>query len=242
MRQGDGLRGAEHIRRRKAALKQSARAARSNNSGICRNGHEVLLGAVVEHSSGDSAGCVLNKVDKLMAGEQTNAERLDLGHTSVFKGLAGEAAPHTRLMVKTGDKLLLLGALGALRTLEFNTQILLEPLNCLGNAVDKRLDELGVGNAAADGLDGVDKVLFVGLIDGSDKAEAPGAREEARSAHGLAGARHGNGCARAGRLDASTEACNARSNYQYISRFHRIPFSSGALSHGRSAMAPKRFR
>ena len=56
-----------------------------------------------------------------MAGEQTNAERLDLGRTRVFKGLAGEAAPHTRLMVKTGYKLLLLSALGTLRTLEFNT-------------------------------------------------------------------------------------------------------------------------
>ena len=145
-------------------------------------------------------------------------------------------------MVKAGDKLLLLGALGALRTLEFNTQILLEPLNRLGNAVDKRLDELGVGNAAADGLDGVDEVLFVIFVDGPDEAEAPGTREEARSAHGLAGARHGDGCARACRLDGGAEARNARSNYQYISRFHRIPFSSGALSHERSPKAPKRFR
>ena len=64
---------------------------------------------------------IFNKVYKLVAGEQANAERLDLGRTRVFKGLAGEAAPHTRLMVKTGDKLLLLGALGALRTLELNT-------------------------------------------------------------------------------------------------------------------------
>ena len=60
-------------------------------------------------------------------------------------------------MVKAGDKLLLLGALGALRMRKLNAQILLEPCNCLGNAVDERLDEFGVGNAAADGLDGVDK-------------------------------------------------------------------------------------
>ena len=56
-----------------------------------------------------------------MAGEQTNAERLDLGRTRVLKGLAGEAALIACLMVKAGDKLLLLGALGAWRALEFNT-------------------------------------------------------------------------------------------------------------------------
>ena len=55
-----------------------------------------------------------------MAGEQANAERLDPGRQSVLKGLTGEAAPHARLVVKTGDKLLLLGALSALRTLELN--------------------------------------------------------------------------------------------------------------------------
>ena len=47
---------------------------------------------------------------------------------SVLKGLAGEAAPHARLVVKAGDKLLLLSALSALRTLELNTQVPLEPV------------------------------------------------------------------------------------------------------------------
>ena len=74
--------------------------------------------------------------DKLMAGEQANTERLDPGRQSVLKRLAGEAAPHARLVVKAGDKLLLLSALSALRTLELNAQVLLEPVNHLGNAVD----------------------------------------------------------------------------------------------------------
>ena len=71
-------------------------------------------------------------------------------------------------MVKAGDKLLLLGALGALRALEFYAQILFEPVNRFGDAVDERLDEFGVGNAATDGLDGVDEVLFVVFVNGSD--------------------------------------------------------------------------
>ena len=167
-----------------------------------------------------------------MAGEQANTERLDPGRQSVLKRLAGEAAPHARLVVKAGDKLLLLSALSALRTLELNAQVLLEPVNRLGNAVDERLDEFGVGDAATDGLDGVDEVLFVVLVNGSDKPQAPGSGEEARSTHSLAGACHSDGCARACRFDGGTKARNARSNYQYISRFHRIPFSSGALSHG----------
>ena len=104
-----------------------------------------------------------------MAGEQANAERLDPGCQSVLKGLAGEAAPHARFVVKAGDKLLLLSALSVLWTLELNAQVLLEPFNCLGNAVDKRLDKLGVGDTAADGLDGVDEVLFVVFVNGSDK-------------------------------------------------------------------------
>lgn len=104
-----------------------------------------------------------------MAGEQANAERLDPGRQSVLKGLAGEAAPHARLVVKAGDKLLLLSTLGALRTLELNAQVLLEPVNRLANAVDERLDEFGVGNAAADGQDGVDEVLLVVFVNGSDK-------------------------------------------------------------------------
>lgn len=81
----------------------------------------MLVCAVVEHGAGNLSDCVLNKVDKFVAGEQANAERLDLGRTRVLKRLAGEAAPHTRLMVKAGDKLLLLGAFGTLRTLELNT-------------------------------------------------------------------------------------------------------------------------
>ena len=167
-----------------------------------------------------------------MAGEQANAERLDLGRQSILKGLAGEAAPHARLVVKAGYKLLLLSALSTLRTLELNAQVLLEPVNRLGNAVDERLDELGVGNAAADGLDGIDEVLFVVFVNGSDKPQAPGSGEEARSTHSLAGACHSDGCARVCCFYGGAKARNARSNYQYISRFHRIPFSSGALSHG----------
>ena len=167
-----------------------------------------------------------------MAGEQANAERLDLGRQSGLKGLAGEAAPHARLVVKAGYKLLLLSALSALRTLELNAQVLLEPFNCLGNAVHKRLDEFWVGDTAADGLDGIDEVLFVVFVNGSDKPQAPGSGEEARSTHSLASACDGNGCARACCFYGGAKARNARSNYQYISRFHRIPFSSGALSHG----------
>ena len=98
--------------------------------------------------------------------------------------------------------------------------------------MDKRLDERRVGNAAADGLDGVDEALLVALVDGANKAQAPGSGEEARSAHGLAGACDGNGCARTCCFYGGAKARNTRSNYQYISRFHRIPFSSGALSHG----------
>ena len=109
---------------------------------------------------------------------------------------------------------------------------MLEPLDGLGNAVDERLDERRVGDTAADGLDGVDEILFVVFVDGANKAKAPGAREEARSAHGLAGACDGNGRARARRFYGGTKARNARSYYQYISRFHGIPFSSGAFSHG----------
>ena len=135
-------------------------------------------------------------------------------------------------MVKAGDKLLLLSALGALWALKLNAKILLEPLDGLRNTVDKSLDECRVGNATADGLDGVDEVLFIVFVDGSNKAEPPGSREEARSAHGLAGACDGNGRACARRFDGGTKARNSGSNYQYISRFHLIPFSSGALSHG----------
>ena len=172
---------------------------------------------VVEHGAGNLSGCAFNKVYKLVSGEQTNAKRLDLGRTRVFKRLAGQAAPIACLMVKAGDKLLLLGALGALRTLELNTQILLEPLDGLGDTVDKRLDERRVGNAAADGLDGVDKVLFVVFVDGPNKPEAPGAREEARPAHGLAGACDGNGRTRACCFYGGAKASDARSDYQYIS-------------------------
>ena len=232
VRHCDGLRGAEHISRREAALEQAACATGCDDRGLGSKGHDSIFGEVVEHCSGDSAVRVLNKVDKLMAGEQANAEGLDLGCQSVLKGLAGEAAPHARLVVKAGYKLLLLSALSALRTLELNAQVLLEPFNCLGNAVHKRLDELGVGNAAADGLDGVGEVLLVGRVGGSDKPQAPGSGEEARSTHSLAGACHSDGCARACCFDGGAKARNARSNYQYISRFHRIPFSSGALSHG----------
>ena len=120
VRQCDGLRGAEHISRRKAALEQAACATGCDDRGLGSKGHDSIFGKVVEHGSGDSAVRVLNKVDKLMAGEQANAERLDPGRQSVLKGLTGEAAPHARLVVKTGDKLLLLGALSALRTLELN--------------------------------------------------------------------------------------------------------------------------
>ena len=141
---------------------------------------------VEEHGADNFSVRILNKIDKLVAGEQAYAERVDLGRTRVFEGFAGEAAPHSRLVVEAGDKLLLLGAFGALRTLEFYAQILFEPVNRLGNAVDERLDEFGVGNAATDGLDGVDKVLFVVFVDGTNKPEAPGAREEARSAHAMA--------------------------------------------------------
>ena len=81
----------------------------------------MLACAVVEHGADNLSIRIFNKVYKLVAGEQANAETLDLGRTRVLKGLAGEAAPHTRLMVKAGDKLLLLGALGALWTLELNT-------------------------------------------------------------------------------------------------------------------------
>ena len=91
--------------------------------------------------------------------------------------------------------------------------------------MDKRLDERRVGSAAADGLDGVDEVLLVAFVDGANKAQTPGAREKARSAHGLAGACDGNGCARACCFYGGAKARNARSNYQYISRFHWIPFS-----------------
>ena len=177
----------------------------------------MLACAVVEYGAGNLPGCILNKVYKLVAGEQANAERLDLGHTRVLKGLAGEAAPHARLVVKTGDKLLLLSALSTLRTLKLNAQVLLEPFNCLGNAVDKRLDKRRVGDAAAHGLDGVDEVLFVGRVGGTDKPQAPGSGEEARSTHSLAGACHSDGCARACRFDGGAKARNARSNYQYVS-------------------------
>ena len=60
---------------------------------------------------------------------------LDVYKRQVLKGLAGEAAPHARLVVKAGDKLLLLSTLGALRTLALNAQVLLEPVNRLGNAL-----------------------------------------------------------------------------------------------------------
>ena len=172
---------------------------------------------VEEHGADNFSVRILNKIDKLVAGEQAYAERVDLGRTRVFEGFAGEAAPHSRLVVEAGDKLLLLGAFGALRTLEFYAQILFEPVNRLGNAVDERLDEFGVGNAATDGLDGVDKVLFVVFVDGTNKPEAPGAREEARSAHGLASACDGNGRARACCFYGGAKARDARSDYQYIS-------------------------
>gem|GEM_PF-5173864 len=217
MRQRDGLRGAEYIGRSEAAFEQTARAARSDDGGLCCKGHDALVCLVVEHGAGNLSGCAFNKVYKLVSWEQTNAKRLDLGRTRVLKGLAGEAAPHSRLVVEAGDKLLLLGALGALRALEFYAQILFEPVNRLGNAVDERLDEFGVGNAATDGLDGVDEVLFVVFVDGANKAEAPGAREEARSAHGLAGACDGNGRARACCFYGGAKARDARSDYQYIS-------------------------
>lgn len=81
-----------------------------------------MLGcAVVERGADNLSGRVLNKVDKLVAGKQANAARLDLGRTRVLKVLASEAAPFACLMVKAGDKLLLLGALGALRAFGFNT-------------------------------------------------------------------------------------------------------------------------
>ena len=84
MRQCDGLRGAEHISRRKAALEQAACAACGDNSGLCCKGHDVLIGPVVEHGADNLSACILKKVDKLVAGEQANAERLDLGRARVF--------------------------------------------------------------------------------------------------------------------------------------------------------------
>lgn len=53
----------------------------------------MLVCAVVERGADNLSGRVLNKVDKLVAGKQANAERLDLGRTRVLKGLASEAAP-----------------------------------------------------------------------------------------------------------------------------------------------------
>ena len=41
--------------------------------------------------------------------------------------------------------------------------------------MDERLDERRVGDTAADGLDGVDEILFVVFVDGANKAKAPGA-------------------------------------------------------------------
>ena len=119
--QRDGLRGAEHVGGSEASLEQATRAARSDDSGLSCHRHEMLVCAVVEYGADNLSGRVLNKVYELVAGEQANAERLDLGRTRVLKGLAGEAAPIACLMVKAGDKLLLLGALGALRALELNT-------------------------------------------------------------------------------------------------------------------------
>lgn len=40
------------------------------------------------------------------------------------------------------------------------------------------MDERRVGSTAADGLDGVDEVLLVALVDGANKAQTPGAREK----------------------------------------------------------------
>ena len=117
----------------------------------------------------------------------------------------------------------MLGALGTLRTLEFNTQLPFEPCNCPGNAVDERLDELGVGNAAADGLDGIDEVLFVVFVDGANKAEprVPGKSSiRSWSCRRLPQRRLHRAC----RFYGGTKARNARSNYQYISRFHRFLF------------------
>ena len=167
--QRDGLRGAEHVGGSEASLEQATRAARSDDGGLGCHRYEMLVCAVVERGADNLSGRVLNKVDKLVAGKQANAERLDPGRQSVLKGLAGEAAPHARLVVKAGDKLLLLSTLGALRTLKLNAQVLLEPFNCMGNAVDKRLDKLGVGDAATNGLNSVDEVLFVVFVNGSDK-------------------------------------------------------------------------
>ena len=44
----------------------------------------MLIGPVVEHGADNLSACILKKVDKLVAGEQANAERLDLGRARVF--------------------------------------------------------------------------------------------------------------------------------------------------------------
>ena len=65
----DGLRGTEYIGRSEAALEQAARAARSDDSGLCCKGHDALVCLVVEHGADNLTGCVFNKIDKLVAGE-----------------------------------------------------------------------------------------------------------------------------------------------------------------------------
>ena len=65
----DGLRGAEHVEGSEAALEQSARAARSDDSGLCCKGHNALVRLVEEHGADNLSGRVLNKVDKLVVGE-----------------------------------------------------------------------------------------------------------------------------------------------------------------------------
>ena len=65
VRQRDGLRGAEHISRRKAALEQAACATGCDDRGLGSKGHDSIFGKVVEYGSGYSAVRVLNKVDKV---------------------------------------------------------------------------------------------------------------------------------------------------------------------------------
>ena len=67
--QRDGLRGAEHVGGSEASLEQATRAARSDDSGLGCHRHEMPVCAVVEYGADNLSGCVLNKVDKLVAGE-----------------------------------------------------------------------------------------------------------------------------------------------------------------------------
>lgn len=124
-------------------------------------------------------------------------------------------------------------ALGAGGAFEGNAELLFKPFNCGADVVNERFDKGGIGDAAADILDGCDEIGLVFFVGWADKPQAPGAWIEARSAEEWAGTGDCDVRARSRRLNRGNDAGDAAADYEDVGLFvHVGPFSRSVKSVG----------